>query len=109
MNCSVICFSGVKKTGCLFIDECLIVYYLQMRDETKNKDKSLDLQQLEEQHNLLKLSVEMACDEHNPLDLYISQLNEQIDAKRHNLARNKLKWLMLEEILKPFYYIMIFT
>ncbi|XP_071725718.1 uncharacterized protein [Rutidosis leptorrhynchoides] len=58
----------------------------------KASAKSLELQQLEEKHNLLKLAVEMACDEHNPLESYISQLTQQIDAKRHNLAKNELKW-----------------
>nr|XP_043620924.1 coiled-coil domain-containing protein 22 homolog isoform X2 [Erigeron canadensis] len=54
--------------------------------------KSLELQQLEEQHDLLKAAVEMACNERNPLDSYIKQLNEKIDVKRDNLAELESKW-----------------
>lgn len=54
--------------------------------------RSLELQQLEEQHDLLKAAVEMASDKQMPLDSYITQLGEQIDAKRHNLAKIESKW-----------------
>lgn len=60
--------------------------------------KSLELQQLEEQHDLLKTAVEMACNEQNPVDSYIAQLSKQIDAKRQNLAELESKW---KAIIKP--------
>ncbi|XP_076882561.1 uncharacterized protein LOC143531058 [Bidens hawaiensis] len=59
------------------------------------KTKSLMLQQLEEQHDLLKAAMEMACDEQTPLESYITQLTKQIDAKRHNLAEIESKWKAL--------------
>ncbi|XP_076897034.1 uncharacterized protein LOC143550223 [Bidens hawaiensis] len=59
------------------------------------KTKSLMLQQLEEQHDLLKAAMEMACDEQTPLESYITQLSKQIDAKRHNLAEIESKWKAL--------------
>ncbi|KAI7755624.1 hypothetical protein M8C21_007160 [Ambrosia artemisiifolia] len=62
------------------------------------KPKSLMLQQLEEQHDLLKAAMEMACDEKTPLESYITQLNKQIDAKRQNIAEVEAKW---KEIIKP--------
>ncbi|KAK9057177.1 hypothetical protein SSX86_024544 [Deinandra increscens subsp. villosa] len=61
-------------------------------------EKSLMLQQLEEQHDLLKAATEMAYDEQTPLESYITQLSKQIDAKRHNLAEMESKW---EETIKP--------
>ncbi|KAI3769126.1 hypothetical protein L6452_00226 [Arctium lappa] len=60
--------------------------------------KSLELQQLEEQHDLLNAAVEMACNEQNPVDSYIAQLSKQIDAKRQNLAELESKW---KAIIKP--------
>ncbi|KAF5781292.1 putative Coiled-coil domain-containing protein [Helianthus annuus] len=62
------------------------------------KAKSLMLQQLEEQHDMLKAAMEMACDEHTPLESYITQLSKQIDAKKHNIAEMESKW---ETIIKP--------
>ncbi|KAK1440196.1 hypothetical protein QVD17_06021 [Tagetes erecta] len=56
------------------------------------KAKSLMLQQLEEQHDLLKAAMEMACDEETPLESYITQLGNQIDTKRNNLAEMESKW-----------------
>ncbi|GJW83092.1 coiled-coil domain-containing protein 22 [Tanacetum coccineum] len=47
---------------------------------------------LKKQHDLLKRAVEMASDKQTPLDSYITQLGEQIDAKRHNLAKIESKW-----------------
>ncbi|XP_024968754.1 coiled-coil domain-containing protein 22 isoform X2 [Cynara cardunculus var. scolymus] len=60
--------------------------------------KSLELQRLEEQHDLLKAAVEMACDEQNSVDSYIVQLTEQVDARRRNLAELESKW---KAIMKP--------
>nr|GEW19753.1 hypothetical protein [Tanacetum cinerariifolium] len=54
--------------------------------------RSLELQQPEEQNDLLKAAVEMASDKQMPLDSYITQLDEQIDAKRRNLAKIESKW-----------------
>ncbi|KAI3675753.1 hypothetical protein L1987_85346 [Smallanthus sonchifolius] len=64
------------------------------------KAKSLMLQQLEEQHDLLKAAMEMACDEKTPLESYITQLSKQIDAKRHNLAETESKWKAIIEPLQ---------
>lgn len=48
--------------------------------------------------DLLKEEVEMACDEQKHNDSHITQLNEQIDAKRHKLAKLESKW---KAIIKP--------
>nr|GEU94052.1 hypothetical protein [Tanacetum cinerariifolium] len=45
-----------------------------------------------ERHDLLKVAVEMASDKQMPLDACITRLGEQIDAKRHNLAKIESKW-----------------
>lgn len=42
-------------------------------------------------HDLLKAAVEMACDEQH-IDSHITQLNEQIDARKNNLAKLESKW-----------------
>lgn len=110
--------NGIKRGDFVF---SMDVYYLQMSDKTQillNQEtvisdevtaKSLELQQLEEQHDLLKTAVEMACEEQNPLDSYITKLNEQIDAKRHNLTELESKWYMFEEMLWHLQFIMIFN
>ncbi|XP_023759563.1 uncharacterized protein LOC111907976 isoform X2 [Lactuca sativa] len=48
-------------------------------------------------HDLLKAAVEMACDEQH-IDSHITQLNEQIDARKNNLAKLESKW---KAIIKP--------
>ncbi|CAK9145082.1 unnamed protein product [Ilex paraguariensis] len=62
--------------------------------------KSLELAWLEEEHELLKAAVEMAFDNQHPIDFYIVQLNEQIDAKRHNLVQLESQWDAFRESLE---------
>ncbi|GKA47294.1 coiled-coil domain-containing protein 22 isoform X2, partial [Tanacetum coccineum] len=70
-----------------------LLFFLQENVHSEESTaRSLELQQLEEQHDLLKAAVEMASDKQTPLDSYITQLGEQIDAKRHNLAKIESKW-----------------
>ncbi|KVI10385.1 Protein of unknown function DUF812 [Cynara cardunculus var. scolymus] len=66
--------------------------------------KSLELQRLEEQHDLLKAAVEMACDEQNSVDSYIVQLTEQrknleeaLCAKQPESHEKHRKWKKLEQ------------
>ncbi|KAL8205736.1 hypothetical protein R6Q57_009287 [Mikania cordata] len=68
------------------------------QEDAFSESKSLMLQQLEEQHDLLKAAIEMVSDEQIPLQTYIIQLSKQIDAKRHNLAEMESKW---KGIIKP--------
>ena len=80
---------------------CLIGVYILQINKLQSQEKvlleelnakSLELARLEEEHELLKAAVEMAFDNQHPIDFYIVQLNEQIDAKRHNLVQLESQW-----------------
>lgn len=54
--------------------------------------KNSGLQQLEEELEMLRAAVRMAFDEEHPVEYYLEQLNEKVDAKKHNLVELELKW-----------------
>lgn len=54
--------------------------------------KTLELQVLEEELHLLKAAADMAFDQNHPIESYLEQLNEQVNAKSHNIANLKLQW-----------------
>lgn len=83
----------------------------KMRDETdnmQNREKALEeimaknsgLQQLEEELEMLRAAVRMAFDEEHPVDYYLEQLNEKVEAKKHNLVELELKWEAVKESLE---------
>ncbi|RVX14883.1 Coiled-coil domain-containing protein 22 [Vitis vinifera] len=60
--------------------------------------KNLESQHLEEEYNLLKSAMEMEFDDQHPVDLYIEQLNERIEAGKRNLVELESQW---ETLRKP--------
>ncbi|XP_018813451.1 coiled-coil domain-containing protein 22 isoform X2 [Juglans regia] len=77
--------------------------------KTKNKEKSFleerttnntGLRRLEEELELLRAAAEMAFDAEHPLDFYLGQLDEKIDAKKCNLAELESAWEALRESLE---------
>ncbi|KAG2682640.1 hypothetical protein I3760_11G200300 [Carya illinoinensis] len=77
--------------------------------KTKNQEKSFlekrttnntGLRQLEEELELLRVAAEMAFDAEHPLDFYLGQLNEKIDAKKCNLTELESAWEALRESLE---------
>ncbi|GLT79535.1 hypothetical protein SLA2020_510200 [Shorea laevis] len=54
--------------------------------------KTLELQLLEEELQLLKAAADMAFDQNHPIESYLEQLNEQVNAKSHNIAKLKSQW-----------------
>lgn len=54
--------------------------------------KNLESQHLEEEYNLLKSAMEMEFDDQHPVDLYIEQLNERIEAGKRNLVELESQW-----------------
>ncbi|GAB4845904.1 hypothetical protein Ancab_024909 [Ancistrocladus abbreviatus] len=59
---------------------------------------SLELQHLEAEHEILKEAAKMAFDDHYPVDYYIEQLNEKVEAGRCSLQELEDHW---DTILKP--------
>lgn len=51
-----------------------------------------ELQHLDEELELLKAAMEMVFDEQHPVEFYIEQLNDQVEAKRHKLKELESKW-----------------
>lgn len=72
------------------------------KSERSSNDANHEEQDLHTKVNGLKLrtedTVEMACDKQKHLDSHITQLSDQIDARRHNLAKLESKW---KAIIKP--------
>ncbi|KAI3456786.1 hypothetical protein Pfo_013449 [Paulownia fortunei] len=56
------------------------------------------LQHLDEELRLLKAAVEMVFDGQHPVEFYIEQLNDQVEAKRHRLKELESEW---DAIKKP--------
>ena len=54
--------------------------------------KNSGLQQLEEELELLRVAAEVALDDKHPIDFYLEQLNEQVDAKKCHLVELELEW-----------------
>lgn len=51
--------------------------------------KMSELQDLEEEFELLKTATEMAFDDQHPIDFYLEQLKQQVDAKKYNIVELK--------------------
>ncbi|KAI3510196.1 hypothetical protein L1887_25727 [Cichorium endivia] len=72
------------------------------KSERSSNDANHEEQDLHTKVNGLKLRTEdtvgMACDGQKHLDSHITQLSDQIDARRHNLAKLESKW---KAIIKP--------
>ncbi|XP_042950801.1 coiled-coil domain-containing protein 22 isoform X2 [Carya illinoinensis] len=77
--------------------------------KTKNQEKyflekrttnNTGLRQLEEELELLRAAADMAFDAEHPLDFYLGQLNEKIDAKKCNLTELESAWEALRESLE---------
>nr|GMD57944.1 coiled-coil domain-containing protein 22 homolog isoform X1 [Ipomoea batatas] len=78
--------------------------------ESKNQDKILqedlasrssELRHLQEKRDLLKAAIKMSlCDQH-PIDFYVKQLSDQVEARRQDLAKMEAQWdaqrIVLEE------------
>ena len=54
--------------------------------------KNSGLQQLEEELELLRAAAEMSFDDEHPIDFYLEQLNEKVDAKKRNLGELESEW-----------------
>ncbi|KAK7857641.1 coiled-coil domain-containing protein 22 like protein [Quercus suber] len=62
--------------------------------------KNSGLQQLEEQLELLRAAAEVALDDKHPIDFYLEQLNEQVDAKKRHLVELELEWEAVRKSLE---------
>lgn len=60
--------------------------------------KNLESQHLEEEYSLLKSAMETEFDDQHPVDLYIEQLNERIEAGKRNFVELESQW---ETLRKP--------
>ncbi|EYU27465.1 hypothetical protein ABFS82_13G155900 [Erythranthe guttata] len=57
-------------------------------------------QHLDEELGLLKAAVEMVSDGQRPVEFYIEQLNDQVEAKRHKLKELESEWDVIEKPLQ---------
>ncbi|KAF3944474.1 hypothetical protein CMV_029055 [Castanea mollissima] len=62
--------------------------------------KNSGLQQLEEELELLRAAAEVALDDKHPIDFYLEQLNEQVDAKKRHLVELELEWEAVRKSLE---------
>ncbi|XP_022716694.1 coiled-coil domain-containing protein 22 homolog isoform X1 [Durio zibethinus] len=53
---------------------------------------TLQVQHLEEELGLWRAAADMAFDESHPMDFFLEQLNEQLDAKKHDIQELELQW-----------------
>ena len=53
---------------------------------------TLQVQHLEEEFALLMAAADMAFDESHPMDFSLEQLNERVDAKKHNIGELESQW-----------------
>nr|GME11618.1 coiled-coil domain-containing protein 22 homolog isoform X1 [Ipomoea batatas] len=78
--------------------------YLQNQDKILQEDlasRSSELRHLQEKQDLLKAAIKMSsCDQH-PIDFYVKQLSDQVEARRQDLAKMEAQWdaqrIVLEE------------
>lgn len=54
--------------------------------------KYSNLQHLDEELQVLKEAVEMVFDGQHPVEFYLEQLNDQVEAKRHKLKELESEW-----------------
>ncbi|KAL0399085.1 UNVERIFIED_CONTAM: Coiled-coil domain-containing protein 22 [Sesamum radiatum] len=54
--------------------------------------KYSELQHVDEERGLLEAALEMVLDDQHPLEFYIEQLNDQVEAKRHKLKELENEW-----------------
>ncbi|KAL7088141.1 hypothetical protein ACP275_13G110300 [Erythranthe tilingii] len=67
----------------------------------KNAFRDQDISQhLDEELGLLKAAVEMVSDGQRPVEFYIEQLNDQVEAKRHKLKELESEWDVIEKPLQ---------
>ncbi|KAL1556153.1 coiled-coil domain-containing protein 22 [Salvia divinorum] len=60
-------------------------------ESSKSNDQNIS-QHLDEEVQLLKAAAEMVCDSQHPVEFYIDQLNEQVEAKTHRLKELESEW-----------------
>ncbi|XP_022716696.1 coiled-coil domain-containing protein 22 isoform X2 [Durio zibethinus] len=58
---------------------------------------TLQVQHLEEELGLWRAAADMAFDESHPMDFFLEQLNEQLDAKKHDIQELELQWDAFQE------------
>ncbi|OMO83784.1 hypothetical protein CCACVL1_11193 [Corchorus capsularis] len=91
--------SIVSKEQCLEIQyeaENLLSEEKLLKEELSAN--ALQVQRLEEEFGFLKAAADMVFDESHPLDVFLEQLNDQVDAKKHKIADLESKW---ETLLNP--------
>ncbi|KAK6934642.1 Coiled-coil domain-containing protein 22 [Dillenia turbinata] len=54
--------------------------------------KTSEVQQIETEHELLKVAAEMAFDDQHTIDVYIQQLNQQLDTRKQKVANLESEW-----------------
>ncbi|XP_047982336.1 coiled-coil domain-containing protein 22 [Salvia hispanica] len=64
--------------------------------ESSGRNDQKNSQHLGEELQLLKAAAEMVCDGQHPVEFYIDQLNEQVEAKRHKLKELESEWKATE-------------
>lgn len=62
--------------------------------------KYSELQHVDEERGLLEAALEMVLDDQHPLEFYIEQLNNQVEAKRHKLKELETEWDAKEKALQ---------
>ncbi|XP_057982640.1 uncharacterized protein LOC131167771 [Malania oleifera] len=68
---------------------------LQSREKVLMEEvsaKTLELQDVEEEHDVLKAVAEMVFDDQQPVEFYLDQLNERVDKRKHNLVELETQW-----------------
>ncbi|XP_042004833.1 coiled-coil domain-containing protein 22 [Salvia splendens] len=60
--------------------------------ESSRSNDQKNSQHLDEELQLLKAAAKIVCDGQHPVEFYIDQLNEQVEAKRHKLKELESEW-----------------
>uniref|UniRef100_A0A2N9HYR0 Coiled-coil domain-containing protein 22 homolog n=1 Tax=Fagus sylvatica TaxID=28930 RepID=A0A2N9HYR0_FAGSY len=105
--------SGNEETSAWRNDKDVVVFEqegtfreqsLKIRYETERMEeitaKVSGLQQPEEEFELLRAAAEMAFDDKHPVDFYLEQLNEQVDAKKRHLVELDSEWEAVRKSLE---------
>ncbi|KAH6768093.1 hypothetical protein C2S51_013429 [Perilla frutescens var. frutescens] len=72
----------------------------QNQGEVLKKLTVANMQHLDEELQLLKAAAEMVFDGQHPVEFYIEQLNDQVEAKRHKLKELESEWIAIERPLQ---------
>ncbi|XVF03607.1 hypothetical protein REPUB_Repub05bG0007700 [Reevesia pubescens] len=78
--------------------ENLLSQEKMLREELRSN--TLQVQHLEEEFGLWKAAADMAFDESHPMDFFLEQLNDRVDAKKHDIEELESQWYSFQKPLE---------